>query len=85
MALLAGGDVLALLLFSAIGRFNHGFSVFDFDTLRTADPFIAGILMFLCLLFLNAMDCAESFGIVLRMCFELELNMDHFLISLVEH
>ncbi|KDO81451.1 hypothetical protein CISIN_1g023715mg [Citrus sinensis] len=42
VALLAGGDVLALLLFSAIGRFNHGFSVFDFDTLRTADPFIAG-------------------------------------------
>ncbi|KDO81450.1 hypothetical protein CISIN_1g023715mg [Citrus sinensis] len=41
VALLAGGDVLALLLFSAIGRFNHGFSVFDFDTLRTADPFIA--------------------------------------------
>lgn len=60
MALLAGGDVLALLLFSAIGRFNHGFSVFDFDTLRTADPFIAGILMFRCLLFLNSMDCVLS-------------------------
>lgn len=85
MALLAGGDVLALLLFSAIGRFNHGFSVFDFDTLRTADPFIAGILMFLCVLFLNSMDCAESFGIVLRMCVELELNMDHLLISPGEH
>ncbi|KAJ6954804.1 hypothetical protein NC652_006296 [Populus alba x Populus x berolinensis] len=42
VALLAGGDVLALLLFSAIGRFGHGFSVFDFETLRTADPFIAG-------------------------------------------
>lgn len=42
MALLAGGDVLALFLFSAIGRFNHGFSVFDVETLRTADPFIAG-------------------------------------------
>ncbi|KAL9447045.1 hypothetical protein AB3S75_014667 [Citrus x aurantiifolia] len=42
VALLAGGDVLALLLFSAIGRFNHALSVFDFDTLRTADPFIAG-------------------------------------------
>ncbi|MCE2055303.1 hypothetical protein HAX54_042372 [Datura stramonium] len=42
VALLAGGDVAALLLFSAIGRFSHGFSVFDPDTLRTADPFIAG-------------------------------------------
>lgn len=42
MALLAGGDVLALLLFSAIGRFSHGFSVVDIETLRTADPFIAG-------------------------------------------
>ncbi|XAR62000.1 hypothetical protein NMG60_11016569 [Bertholletia excelsa] len=42
VALLSGGDVLALLLFSAIGRFSHGFSVFDTDTLRTADPFIAG-------------------------------------------
>ncbi|XP_052191571.1 uncharacterized protein LOC127800795 [Diospyros lotus] len=42
VALLAGGDVLALLLFSAIGRFSHGFSVLDTETLRTADPFIAG-------------------------------------------
>ncbi|CAN6721797.1 unnamed protein product [Malus baccata var. baccata] len=42
VALLAGGDVLALLTFAAIGRFSHGFSVFDFETLRTADPFIAG-------------------------------------------
>ncbi|PSS31507.1 Acetylornithine aminotransferase [Actinidia chinensis var. chinensis] len=42
VALLAGGDVLALLIFSAIGRFSHGFSVFDTETLRTADPFIAG-------------------------------------------
>lgn len=42
IALLAGGDVLALLLFSAIGRFSHGFPVFDAETLRTADPFIAG-------------------------------------------
>ncbi|WOG91886.1 hypothetical protein DCAR_0311141 [Daucus carota subsp. sativus] len=42
VALLAGGDVLALLLFSAIGRFSHGFSVVDVETLRTADPFIAG-------------------------------------------
>ncbi|XP_059461608.1 uncharacterized protein LOC132190590 [Corylus avellana] len=42
VALLAGGDVLALLVFAAIGRFSHGFSVFDTETLRTADPFIAG-------------------------------------------
>ncbi|CAO2817728.1 unnamed protein product [Amaranthus hypochondriacus] len=42
VALLAGGDVLALLMFTAIGRFSHGFSVFDPETLRTADPFIAG-------------------------------------------
>lgn len=42
MALLSGGDVLAILLFSAIGRFSHGFPAFDGETLRTADPFIAG-------------------------------------------
>ncbi|EEF52237.1 uncharacterized protein LOC8265252 isoform X2 [Ricinus communis] len=42
VALISGGDVLALLLFSAIGRFSHGYSVFDFETLRTADPFVAG-------------------------------------------
>ncbi|XP_050365885.1 uncharacterized protein LOC126784467 [Argentina anserina] len=42
VGLLAGGDVLALLTFAAIGRFSHGFPVFDFETLRTADPFIAG-------------------------------------------
>lgn len=42
VALLSGGDVLALLLFSAIGRFSHGFPVIDIETLRTADPFIAG-------------------------------------------
>lgn len=47
MALLAGGDVLALLLFSAIGRFSHGFSVVDVETLRTADPFIAGNMVYL--------------------------------------
>ncbi|KAK3030230.1 hypothetical protein RJ639_038353 [Escallonia herrerae] len=41
VALLAGGDVLALLVFSAIGRFSHGFPAFDTETLRTADPFIA--------------------------------------------
>ncbi|GLT93630.1 hypothetical protein SLE2022_114130 [Rubroshorea leprosula] len=42
IALISGGDVLALLLFSAIGRFNHGLPLFDLGTLRTADPFIAG-------------------------------------------
>lgn len=52
VALLSGGDVLAILLFSAIGRFSHGFSVFDADTLRTADPFIAG--WFLSAYFLGA-------------------------------
>lgn len=45
MGLLAGGDVLALLTFAAIGRFSHGFPVFDFETLRTADPFIAGTVL----------------------------------------
>ncbi|KAA3476543.1 transmembrane protein [Gossypium australe] len=44
VALLAGGDVLALLLFSAIGRYNHGLPIFAMDTIRTADPFLAGIL-----------------------------------------
>uniref|UniRef100_A0A1D1XT85 Uncharacterized protein n=1 Tax=Anthurium amnicola TaxID=1678845 RepID=A0A1D1XT85_9ARAE len=42
VALLAGGDVLFLLVFSAIGRFNHGLPVLDIETFRTADPFIAG-------------------------------------------
>ncbi|CAI0464382.1 unnamed protein product [Linum tenue] len=42
VALLAGGDVVSLLIFSAIGRFSHGFPVFDMETLRTADPFVAG-------------------------------------------
>ncbi|XWS25481.1 hypothetical protein CRYUN_Cryun27aG0071700 [Craigia yunnanensis] len=42
VALLAGGDVLALLLFSAIGRYNHGLPIFAMDTIRTADPFMAG-------------------------------------------
>lgn len=46
MALLAGGDVLALLLFSAIGRYNHGLPIFAMDTLRTADPFMAGTFFF---------------------------------------
>lgn len=49
VAFVAGGDVLALLLFSAIGRFSHGFVVFDLETLNTADPFMAGMLFFLLL------------------------------------
>ncbi|KAE8727862.1 putative DAZ-associated protein [Hibiscus syriacus] len=42
VALLSGGDVLALLLFSAIGRYSHGLPIFAMDTLRTTDPFLAG-------------------------------------------
>ncbi|KAG4934287.1 hypothetical protein JHK87_048289 [Glycine soja] len=42
VALLAGADVLALFVFSTIGRYSHGLSVLDLETLRTADPFIAG-------------------------------------------
>ncbi|KAK7321621.1 hypothetical protein VNO77_32443 [Canavalia gladiata] len=42
VALLAGVDVLALLLFATIGRYSHGLSVFDLESLRTADPFLAG-------------------------------------------
>ncbi|PKA66508.1 hypothetical protein AXF42_Ash003162 [Apostasia shenzhenica] len=45
VALLPGGDVLCLLAFSAIGRFSHGFPVLDIETLKTADPFIAGWLL----------------------------------------
>lgn len=44
VAFLAGGDTVSLLAFSAIGRFSHGFPIFDLDTVKTADPFIAGIL-----------------------------------------
>ncbi|XP_027330634.1 uncharacterized protein LOC113846490 isoform X2 [Abrus precatorius] len=42
VALLASVDVLALLLFATIGRYSHGLSILDIETLRTADPFIAG-------------------------------------------
>ncbi|XP_025794519.1 uncharacterized protein LOC112875052 [Panicum hallii] len=45
LGLLAGGDVLCLLLFSAIGRFSHGLPVLDAETFKTADPFIAGWLL----------------------------------------
>ncbi|OAY68505.1 hypothetical protein ACMD2_24934 [Ananas comosus] len=45
VGLLAGGDVLCLLIFSAVGRFSHGFAVLDFETLKTADPFIAGWIL----------------------------------------
>ncbi|KAG0490760.1 hypothetical protein HPP92_007623 [Vanilla planifolia] len=42
VALLAGGDMLCLLVFAAVGRFSHGLPVADFETFKTADPFIAG-------------------------------------------
>lgn len=45
IAFLAGGDVIVLLAFAAIGRLSHGMSVADWDALRTADPFIAGWLL----------------------------------------
>ncbi|MCO5584186.1 hypothetical protein L7F22_038109 [Adiantum nelumboides] len=45
IAFLAGGDVLVLFAFAAIGRLSHGMSVVDWDALRTADPFIAGWLL----------------------------------------
>lgn len=45
IALLAGGDILALLVFAAIGRMSHGMSVLDWESFRTADPFIAGWLL----------------------------------------
>ena len=46
VALLAGVDVLALLVFATIGRYSHGLSILDIETLHTADPFIAGVLVF---------------------------------------
>ncbi|KAH9297505.1 hypothetical protein KI387_029187, partial [Taxus chinensis] len=45
VAVLVGGDVLGLLTFSAIGRMSHGMPVLDWETLHTADPFIAGWLL----------------------------------------
>ncbi|KAG8051828.1 hypothetical protein GUJ93_ZPchr0001g31610 [Zizania palustris] len=42
LGLLANGDVLCLLVFSAIGRFSHGLVAFDPETFKTVDPFIAG-------------------------------------------
>lgn len=57
LGLLAGGDVLALLLFSAIGRFSHGFPVLGIETLRTADPFIAGIKFSFLLIERTLFDC----------------------------
>ncbi|KAM3310981.1 hypothetical protein ACQJBY_031568 [Aegilops geniculata] len=42
IGLLAGGDLLCLLVFSAIGRLSHGLPVLDAETFKTADPFIAG-------------------------------------------
>lgn len=45
IGLLAGGDIILLLAFAAIGRMSHGMAVVDWDVLRTADPFIAGWLL----------------------------------------
>ncbi|KAJ1697220.1 hypothetical protein LUZ63_005732 [Rhynchospora breviuscula] len=45
IGLLAGGDVLCLLIFSAIGRFSHGLPFLDLETLKTADPFVAGWIL----------------------------------------
>lgn len=45
VGLLAGGDLLCLLVFSAIGRLSHGLPVLDAETFKTADPFIAGWLL----------------------------------------
>uniref|UniRef100_A0A453H9U3 Uncharacterized protein n=1 Tax=Aegilops tauschii subsp. strangulata TaxID=200361 RepID=A0A453H9U3_AEGTS len=45
IGLLAGGDLLCLLIFSAIGRLSHGLPVLDAETFKTADPFIAGWLL----------------------------------------
>ncbi|KAJ3672823.1 hypothetical protein LUZ60_006197 [Juncus effusus] len=45
IGVLASGDILCLLVFSAVGRFSHGFPAFDTETLKTADPFIAGWLL----------------------------------------
>lgn len=50
LAFLAGGDVLCLLVFSAIGRFSHGLPVVNVETLKTADPFVAGSHFFFLLL-----------------------------------
>ncbi|KAK9906716.1 hypothetical protein WJX75_006698 [Coccomyxa subellipsoidea] len=42
LALLAGGDAAALLLFAAIGRANHGESLDPASVLSVAWPFLAG-------------------------------------------
>lgn len=40
------GDATALLLFSVIGRVNHGEAVFSLDTISTAAPFLIGGICF---------------------------------------
>ncbi|KAJ7541818.1 hypothetical protein O6H91_10G078200 [Diphasiastrum complanatum] len=45
IALLAGGDVVAILIFAAVGRLSHGLSALDWNVVETADPFIAGWLL----------------------------------------
>lgn len=44
-AILVGGDIASLLLFSAIGRVSHGEGLFTPELLATAGPFIAGWLL----------------------------------------
>ncbi|GAX73629.1 hypothetical protein CEUSTIGMA_g1080.t1 [Chlamydomonas eustigma] len=41
LALLAAGDLVAILAFAAVGRINHG-GVADLETIYTALPFLAG-------------------------------------------
>lgn len=47
LALLVGGDTLALLLFAAIGRRNHGEGLQLLQTLNTAVPFLVGLSLLL--------------------------------------
>lgn len=53
-AQLVGGDVLALVVFAAIGRGNHGEGLFVSDVLATAAPFAAG--------WFGAMGVGDTFG-----------------------
>lgn len=53
-AQLLGGDVLALVVFAAIGRGNHGEGLFVSDVLATAAPFAAG--------WFGAMGVGDTFG-----------------------
>ena len=44
VAALVAGDFALILLQCMLGRFNHGEDVIDFDTLKTAFPFLVGEL-----------------------------------------